>query len=493
MIRTNAPVSAPLAGGGDLDPWLPSGSDQWDLNKAAHLLRRVGFGGTPQELEAVEALGRALGPDSPVDILLGTDSQPIQDAGGITLPGGEFLSLSDIDSQRAWWMYTAAHSPFLMKEKLVLFWHNHFSVGSKAYNSDWSLLPHTNLFRRFGMGRFRDILVEVTRDSAMLMWLDNYLNGRRTNGVQGINENYARELLELYTMGVNSGYTQTDVTEAAKCLSGWALDNENNIQPRFAYRSDRHIDGPKTVFGRRIDNGTNGQQDAYDLIDTILAQPATAEFMVTKFWEYFVAPSPTRQIVLDLANIWRQSGYDVRVLLRVMFRSNYFYSSRSMRQLIKNPVEFVIGAIRNAGVPHVGSYKTVGQRVANQGLPLLRYKNPAGIKGGLDWLGSREVIDRLNFGDQVTKLLDDDGIRPRFNPYAEIMRRRLTTDAQIVDHYIGLLLDGNGTPALRTMCLQFMNYNDWQSTPFQLNLNMVNEKVRGLVHILMAQPQYQQN
>lgn len=492
MTLNPSPVSAPVLGG-DLDPWFPSGSDQWDWNKAAHLLRRVGFGGSMQEIEAVEALGRALGPDSPVDILLGTDRQPIQDGGSLTLPSGEFLNLATIEDQRAWLLYQSVNSPFMMKEKLVLFWHNHFSVGSKAYNSSWALLPHTNIFRRLGMGRFRDILVEVTRDSAMLMWLDNYVNGRRNNGVQGVNENYARELLELYTMGVNSGYTQNDIMEAARCLSGWSLDNETNPQPRFAYRPEFHINGPKTVFGRRIDNGTNGQQDGFDLIDAILAQPATAEFMVTKFWEYFVAPNPPRQIVVDLAGIWRQSGYDVRVLLRVMFRSNYFYSSRAVRQLIKNPVEFVVGAIRNAGVRHIGSYRSVGHRVAGQGLPLLRYKNPAGIKGGLRWLGTGEVIDRLNFGDHVTKLVDDDGIRPRFNPYIEVVRKGLATDAQIVDYFTRVLLDGAGTPALRTMCLQFMNNNDWSSTPFRLTPGMVNEKVRGLVHILMAQPEYQQN
>jgi hypothetical protein len=477
------PLPTPVVAG-DLDPWTPSASDPWNSAKAAHLLRRIGFGGKPEEVEAVVAYGMT----STVDLLSSNDGKPIQESGSVTLPGGQYLDLSKIEDQRAWWCYNAVHSPFMAKEKLALFWHNHFSVGSKTYNSDWSLPGHINVFRKFGLGRLRDLLIEVTKDSAMQLWLDNYLNGRR-----GINENYARELLELYTMGVNSGYTQTDIMEAAKCLSGWGVDNENYAQPRFQYRPEHHISGAKTVLGRRIDNPSNGQQDLYDLIDTILAHPKTAEFLARKLWEFFVAPNPPAQIVTDLAAIWRQSGYDVKAIMRVMFRCNYFYSSRAIRQLVKNPMELTLGAVRNLGTPHLGNYRGLGNRIQNQGWPLLRYKNPAGLKGGLEWLGSREVIARMNFGDEITKLVDDDGIRPRFDPFREILRKRLLTDEQIVDHYLQILVDGNASPTQRLLCIQFMNTDDFNSERFQLRYDLVDRKVRGLVHIIMSMPQYQQN
>lgn len=501
-VRTSAPGGAPQSDPQhDLAPWRPTASDPWDARKARHLLRRAGFGGTPEEVEAAVKIGV----DRMVDILVTPSRDGLQEFGTRVLPNGELVNLSyDVNAQRAQWLFEMAHTFYPLKEKMALFWHDHFSVGAENFRSFPLLNAHINLFRRLGLGRLRDLLIAVTKDPAMQWWLDNYLNGRPVRGQPKINENYGRELLELYTVGVDNGYTQRDVVEASKALSGWGLVGIN----RFLYRDSWHVKGPKTVMGKTFSNPTNGMKDGFDLIDVILASvdPATrvprcAKFLTTKIWRYFVNEDVTKydKTINLLATRFAEDGYDIRALMSTILRSNVFYSADSVRQLVKNPVEFAVGALRNTGqIVNLGGtvrrFRNVGIGVEFIGYPLLRYQNPAGLEDGMAWISSQAVIGRANYANEITQVNTYAGVGNRFSPTREIARKNLRTDRQIVDHFLDILVDGDVPAAVRTKLYDFMNRDD--NGPRKFNINdpaLVSAKVRGLVHLIMALPEYQIN
>ena len=498
LTPTLSNVRAPGSGGGpqadpatDLAPWQPSGSDTWDRAKAAHLMRRAGFGATPEEADAIVALGM----DRTVDFLLTAPTTGLQEYGTQILPSGEILNLNfTATAQRAQLLYEAASSPYPLREKMTLFFLDHFSVGSENINDLPLKIPHSNIFRRHGLGSFRQMLVEVTRDPAMLLWLDNYINGQPVSGVPKINENYAREIQELYTIGVTGGYTQNDVVEAAKCLSGWGLNGLN----QFIYRSTWHVNGPKTfsaIYGNKVIN-SGGQQEAFDLIDMLLVANPTAEYLVTKIWEFFVSEKPYPALVTMLANRFRQDGNNFRSLMNIILRSNFFYSSAARRQLVKNPVEFTVGAIRSTSTP-IGNYKQVSTLVQAMGWALFGYGNPAGLPDGIAWISTQSVIARANYAAELTQVSNGAGnansIQPVFDPFREVVTKNLTTAEAIVDHYLKILVDDDVPFAVRLNLYDFMNRSDKGLDPFVLTSAKVNEKVRGLVHLIMSLPEFQMN
>ncbi len=479
------PGPAGLAAGTELDRWKPGAGDPWDRAKAAHLARRAGFGATPEEVDAMVAMGV----DRTIDLLLAAPPTGIQDSGIAVLGNGEIANLSaSLSGQRAHWLYEMAHTVWPLREKVALFWHDHFSVGSENQNSQPLLPAHINLFRRLGMGNVAEILIAVTKDPAMLLWLDNHLNGVPQGGIPTINENYGRELLELYALGVNGGYTQTDVVEASKCLSGWTLFGRNT--PGF--RASYHVNGPKTVLGTVI-NHANGELDLPVLIDVLLAWPACARFLVEKFWRWFVDDAPVPAVLDALAARFRADKFHVRSLLDTLLRCRAFFAPTAMRKLVKSPVEFTIGAIRNTGVTPLGSYANLGTRVEAMGLPLLRYSNPSGLDEGLGWIDSQALIHRANFASELTQTSGNTGIRPAFQPSREITRLGLVGHVAIVDHYLRILVDDDVPAAVRTALYGFMVTNDSGPAPWTGSASQVNTKVRGLVHLIMALPEYQMN
>jgi hypothetical protein len=483
-------VVCPL-GHPDLEPWRPTTGDPWDRRKAVHLLRRAGFSAAPEEIDAAVALGV----DRMIDILLTPDTTPLPAYGTRVLAHGEILDLpGHLMSQRALWIWECVHGLYPLKEKLALFWHNHFSVGVNKGGAENLSIPHVNIFRRLGLGSFRELVLEVTRDPAMLLWLDNFLNGAPENGQPKINENYGRELLELYTLGVGN-YSQTDVVEASKCLSGWSMRDQYGSN-EFVYRPEQHVPGPKYVLGTTISNGSAGNQgmrDVFDLVDTLLAHPACARFIVRKIWHAFVAADLPNDVWNALAHRFRSDNFDIRSLMSVILRSQFFFSDRAIRRLVKTPMEFVVGAIRNLGRPTIQKYKLVADHVDAMGLPLHRYQNPAGLPGGLDWLDSQSVLQRANFAEQLTRRDDPYHIGARFDALRDVWRLNLRTAEQIVDFYLGFLVDGDVPFQVREFLVEFMHRVDWERRPFVFDNDRADRKVRGVVHIIMGLPQYSIN
>lgn len=309
------------------------------------------------------------------------------------------------------WQERMVHSPGQLREKMALFWHGHFACRVRRPNDALSLL---NTIREKALGKFPDLLLAVSREPAMLEFLNNQQNRK-----QHPNENFAREVMELFTLG-RGNYTETDVKEAARAFTGWGFDYEGN----FKFRAREHDDGPKTFLGR------TGNFGGEDVLGIILEQPAAATFLVTKMYRFFVsdaAPDPGR--IAPLAAAFRQSGYDVADLLERLFSAEWFYDPANVGARIKSPVELVVGLRRtlNLQIDNVGAL--LGYQKA-LGQTLFQPPNVAGWPGGRNWIDSSSLLLRLQLpaflfknADFAVRLKDDENdLVPQTNAAARTVK-----------------------------------------------------------------------
>lgn len=495
--------TTPKSGGGgsvssseDLTPWQPSAGDPWDLKKVHHLGRRAGFGLRPEEAEKLLQVGHNLA----IDIYLLVPHLAIPTRGTFLLPNGEVIIMSSYTHQVAAWLYLMNASPWQLQEKLALFCHDHFSIGIGVVRYAELMGRHINIFRALALGNFRDMLAAVGLDPGMLYFLDNRLS-RAANP----NENWARELKELYSMGVDGGYTEKDIQESARCFTGWTgvLD--------YAYFNPStvwHDYGVKTLFDNTpykkvIDNRALGRtttavaKDGLDVIDAILGHPSTAKFMVRKIWEYFVYEKPSQALVDKLAARWRQDNYEFRPLMETIFRSRAFFSAAAMRTLVKNPIEYAIGHLRNTATENI-SYVRTANRVLTHGLPLMNYPGPDGLPDGIAWINSQNVINRTNFAKELVERRRFRGrsgyLQSGLDPEREIRRKNIPTNdpAKIVDYFLELLVDGAVPPQVRNDLVAYMTKDDNGSISWNYpgpRGELRDEKLAHLLHLIWALPE----
>ncbi len=486
-VRGGGGISNPQMANEDLTPWQPTATDPWDEKKARHLFRRAGFGGRPSEIATLVKLGV----DRAVDLFLVVPNLTIPETGTHMLPTGEVLNLSTYSGQVAAWLWLMANSSWQLQEKMALFFHDHYATGINKVRYPEMMGKQINLFRRTALGRFRDQLIAVSADPAMLYWLDNRLNRRGRP-----NENYGREIMELFSMGVGNGYTENDVKEAARAFTGWTA-----ILGYFYFNPSAHDSGNKTFLGSTITGrtGTSGVLEGFDVVDIILKQKAPAEFMVKKIWEWFVYENPSRVLITKLANRFRQDGYNFRSLMELIFRSKAFYSSSAMKALVKNPVEYVIGALRNTDQRNV-SYTRVANRFLRMGWPLLNFAGPDGLPDGTSWINSQNVINRSNFASELNTRSTRGYLRTvisgfylnRHDWVAEAKTLGLTTPTKIVDHYLKRLVDGEVPASVRTALIDYMTRTDTGRLTWNLTL-YGQQKISGLVYLIMNLPEYHMN
>jgi hypothetical protein len=368
-------------------PWQPSAADPWDRKWAAHLCRRAAFGAGGEEL--VEA--QRLGPDGTLDLLL--RGQPHAEELRQTLAdSGRVAAERDDDGEalRSWWLYGMLQGGHPLREKLTLFWHNHFATSLAKVQSMPLMFRQNCLLRDHAMGRFGLLLQAISRDGAMLLWLDS------NNNVKGRpNENYARELMELFSLGVGN-YTEKDIREAARAFTGWRTDGD-----RFTFDRRFHDHGSKTVLGQ------TGPWDGGDVVRIVLEQPAVARFLVRKLYRFFISEQadPPDSLLEPLCASFRESDYDIAALVRTMLASRHFYSAHAFRQRLKGPVEYVLGAVqpvyRRYG-ENEAEYLPLPQRVlvgrlGAMGQHLFAPPNVKGWPGGLNWLNTSTLLERDNF------------------------------------------------------------------------------------------------
>ena len=306
------------------------------------------------------------------------------------------LTANNIETQRLglWWANRMLATPRPLEEKLTLFWHGHFATGQNKVRDYRMMLQQNRMLRANASGNLRDLLVGILKDPGMLVYLDNGENIKSHP-----NENFGRELLELFTMGVGN-YTERDVREAARAFTGWTNDALT-----YKFDADQHDFGEKTFLGR------TGPLNGEDIIDTILAQPVTGEFVAGKLYRYFVRDDVSSAVKADLGRSFRESGYQIKPLMRRMLLSRDFYSSVSVATQIKSPVHLVVSTYKKMGLREVPTIPDFGRMTGGLGQTLLEPPNVAGWAGGRTWITPATLLQRGNLFREVM-FPDVKGFRP---------------------------------------------------------------------------------
>ena len=377
----------------------------------AHLARRAGFGATPEELDRYQQIGyEAL----VKEFLNPEDSRHIPD----DLIFRRHVDIHTMQGHNAaYWAYRLISTQCPLEEKMALFWHGVFATGEGKLNNLGSLTNQIGTFRRCGLGRFDDLLIELSKDPAMIIWLDNH-----TNHKDSINENYGREILELFSMGVGN-YTEDDIKSASRAFTGWTVKNgeymammaqKDSIWPygrilwHHEYRDYDHDGGPKTFLGEEGD--FNGE----DVVRIICEQPATARFVSRHLYNFFVAdevpvpqwldtPPIDPDAIDTLAAAYEEHDHDIRSVLRVLFNSDFFKEARYRR--VKSPTEVIVGTLRKTGeyaVPN-GDNNGIFMIMEEAGFMGQKLLDPPSVEGwhtGEEWITSGSLVDRVNFAAQ---------------------------------------------------------------------------------------------
>jgi uncharacterized protein (DUF1800 family) len=302
-----------------------------------------------------------------------------------------------------------------LQEVMTDFWFNHFNVYWDKGADRWLTTDYEmNVIRPRTMGKFRDLLVATAQSPAMLFYLDNHLSSVPTPAVEalrkranannkraaGINENYARELMELHTLGVDGGYTQKDVTEVARALTGWTID-QPRMNGTFVFRPQMHDRGEKTVLGQRIP-ANGGMQDGLRVIEILANHPSTARFISTKLVRRFVSDNPPQALVDKVAATYKRTDGDISEMLRTIFYSDEFMSPENYGQKMKSPLEYVVSSIRALG-GDTGGNQQLGRTIGQMGQPLYQYQAPTGFPDRADfWISDGALVARLNFAVALT-------------------------------------------------------------------------------------------
>jgi uncharacterized protein (DUF1800 family) len=477
-----------------LQPYVPSEKDPFDRVKAAHLLNRAGFGGTLAEIDRVVEMGpqRALDwlfdfPDAAADEQSEADVPDLSAIDGYPRNFRELRAMYNGKTpdermalrqqlQRAntealaaivnWWLTRMARGPHPFQEKLTLFWHGHFTTSAREERSSLLMWQQNELLRRQSAGNFREFVRQVSRDPAMIDYLNNQQNRK-----QRPNENYARELMELFTLGIGN-YTEQDIKEAARAFTGWHHDGEN-----FIFRRDQHDFDSKTFMGR------TGNFDGDEVIDIILQHRACAPYITSRLFEFFVYESPEPQVVSGLGQILRDARWELRPLLRAMLGSRAFYSERAIGAQIKSPIQLVIGTIRALEIDMPPTQALVGA-LRRMGQVPLAPPNVKGWPGGRMWINTSTLFVRYNSAVALAGELPQVRGQPVRNALRNNLAPRYDVDTSgspsaIVDHWVQRLIQRPIAEEKRAVLAEALGQRPGEAD------------VRRMIQLIVSMPEYQ--
>lgn len=417
-------------------PYVPGPDDPWDLARVAHLHRRAGFAAPWSVLQR----DLSDGPGASIDRLLGGEPKAADGR-----PAAEFDALADemarqlapgasLTRLQALWLYRMIFTGHPLRERMTLFWHNHFATSQAKVQNTTLMQRQNDLFRTHALGDFGTLLAAAGKDPALRIWLDATAN-RKAHP----NENFAREVMELFTLG-RGRYTERDVREAARAFTGGFV-----VRDRFRYVAAQHDPGPKTVLGR------SGNLNGDDVPGILLDQPACAVFLCGKLIRAFVTevdPVPDG-LIEPLAAAFRGSGYDVRVPVALILRSNLFFDPGVRRRRVKSPVEFAVGTVRALEIvkPTVQA-DALAESCGRMGQSLFAPPSVAGWDGGAAWASSTGMLSRTNL---VLALLsaENAALGTRFDPSALARRHGFTEAQAVAGFYADLLAQDAFSPKVR--------------------------------------------
>ena len=414
--------------------------------RVAHLLRRAGFGASPQELDGFARMGSVAATNALLNYSQTSNQQleaslPAFDP-TVTGNGGRQAT-----SLQAWWLTRMVGTARPLEEKMTLFWHGLLTSGLDK-SGPGQLYQQNQLFRRMAMGNLDDLLKAVSKDPAMMVYLDTETN---RNGKP--NENYARELMELFTTGIGH-YTEDDVRESARAFTGWTLGRgkqRDALQSTFVARY--HDAGTKTFMGK------TGTFTGDDIVEMLVPLRATAERLSTRLFTFFAYPNPEPAIVAHLADVFQNNHYNVGAVVREIFTMDAFYSPKAYRALVKSPAEYVAQTVRGLGATSVTGPAVTA--MGQMGQILFYPPNVAGWPSGTSWINSSTLLTRINFAAGVAQK----GAR--------------TSKVQGLPALLDTFVDGNVTPSTKDALAQ---------TAASTGQDPVT-----LMYFVLATPEYQLN
>jgi uncharacterized protein (DUF1800 family) len=445
-------------------------SATWDARAAAHLLRRAGFGASPAEVaRAVE-----LGLEGAVrDLFDEGKEQEAQFQETFRRVSGSFVDFSDAGQLQAWWCYRMLTTRTPLREKLTLFWHGHFATSYHKVEDVFLMHLQCETLRRLAWGNFRDLVLAVSRDPAMLVYLD----GESSTKDQP-NENFARELMELFTLGIGH-YTEKDVKEAARAFTGWHRDGA-----KFKFEVEAHDDGDKELLGHK------GKLNGTDVIDALLLHPALPRFLARKLLAFFACPEPPAEVVEEAAEVFKAGQFSVKRLLTVLFRSKFFYGETCRRTRISSPVECVIGACRSLGLRLAA--QECRDHITAMGQELFGPPNVKGWDGERRWINAGTWAERQAFGQRVGELASDNEFGPNLNAF-DLVPEEVTEPAKVADLLAERVLEETPSEKTRAAIADYLITSDEGPKPdeFRKDRDFRAQKVREAVGLLLSLPEYQ--
>lgn len=448
-----------MTGGTDalsvLRPYHPARDGGWMFQDAAHLLRRTQFGASAEDMERSARDGL----DATLDRLLTQQNESAEFRTTAALLRRTASDTRDIVDLKAWWLYRMLHSANPLVEKTALFWHNHFATSYAKVQSVEHMADQNDLIRVHALGSFRDLLHGMSRDVAMLIWLDGNANRKRHP-----NENFAREVMELFSLGVGN-YSETDIQEAARAFTGWHVR-----EGRFWFNRLQHDDGEKTVLGR------SGTFDGEDVIEICLEQPACARYLADKLLKFFVLPDPSSPVIEELAGRIRRHDFAIAPVLRELFASELFYSDASRQALIKSPLDFVLGAFRCLQCR--ANLREAARLLADLGQDVFAPPTVKGWEGGRLWVNSTTYLQRANFAVDIVQ----SNRYGTISPLVETAENRGWTSSQAtVEGILRMLLVSKLAPE------NVVSLTTW----FEGSEGSREQRLRALAHLVMTLPEYQ--
>ena len=478
-----------------------------------HILRRMGFGASPSELSYY---GEA-SPIQLISVLLNYESQPndvdskIGDPAyvGVNTAGAPFSPDTAINDMRQRWLFRMVHSQRPLEEKMALFWHNHFATayskvagafgnvhGAKMMDADPrhfnnNFKGQIHLFRQFATGNFRDLLIEVAKDPAMIVWLDG-----RTNTRARPQENFGREIMELFTMGLGN-YTEADVYAAARVFTGWNITlvgdraDQVNSYYQFQFQPNNHDtnakeftfaiypDGGRTIPARAA---SAGEQDGIDLINALARHPATARRLGTKLYKFFIndTAEPDAALVEAVAQAYLTNGFNTRSALARLFGSAQFLSPTNVFQRYSWPVEFAVRAIKEIGWQGFTAASALTPLV-NMGQQLYEPPDVNGWETGPGWFSTSSMLSRMNFSSTLAA-------NQRFNLARDATPHRQSPD-RVLDYMLSRFQTAGFSPTATTAMADYLRSgNGWTGTDAQMQ-----QRVPGLARLIVGAGEYQFN
>ena len=408
-ILTGVPMLARLLVAATLSlavAWAGAAASTLGYDHARHLLARTGFGPTDAEVRTFAALTReqAVARLLRETVKVATTTTPVwvTDTGPLRAPRGDTATAEEREAfqqqrvrqgleLRAWWLQEMLVTPSPLTERMTLFWHNHFVSSAQKVRFARLMYAQNATLRAHAVGNFASLLRAASKDPAMLIYLD-VAQSRRGQP----NENFAREVMELFTLG-EGHYTEQDIKEAARAFTGWSLDRETG---EYLFRRGLHDPGTKVVLGK------SGRFDGDAVLDLILARPQTAQFIAAKLWREFVSADPDPREIARIAQIFRGQDYDLKAALHALLLAPAFWAAENRGTLVKSPVELVVGTVRQLEAAP-GSALPFAVVVAGMGQNLFAPPNVKGWPGGDAWINTSTLLARKQFLDRFARADDE--------------------------------------------------------------------------------------